>query len=310
MPSKPKPKVAKRAPRSSTQRSAIPSKRPPKAGAIGDASRRIDERIRDLGGWRGETLARMRALILEADPEMIEEWKWVKATSPGTPVWSHDGIVCTGEVYAKVVKHTFARGAALPDPSRLFNSSLEGNTRRAIDIREGEKVDARAFKALVKAAVALNGAPGKKGSPPKAAAKPAVVLLSGGNPQIAKADGDAPVQAYIAGMPGWKRDLGKRLDALIARNVPNVQKAVKWNSPFYGVEGQGWFLGFHTFTRYVKVTFFRGASLKPVPPVASKHAEVRYIDIHEDDELDEAQMATWVKQAAALPGWIPGQPPP
>jgi len=120
------------------------------------ASRLIDQRIRDLVGWRGETLARMRALILEADPEMTEEWKW------DNPVWSHHGIVCTGETYAKVVKLTFARGATLPDPSRLFNSSLEGNTRRAIDIHEGEQVDARAFKALVKAAVAQNGPPAKK----------------------------------------------------------------------------------------------------------------------------------------------------
>jgi len=120
------------------------------------ASRLIDQRIRDLGGWRGETLARMRALILEADPEMAEEWKWA------VPVWSHHGIVCTGEAYKQVVKLTFARGASVPDPSRLFNSSLEGNTRRAMDIREGEKVDARAFKALVKAAVARNRAPVKK----------------------------------------------------------------------------------------------------------------------------------------------------
>jgi hypothetical protein len=131
------------------------------------------------------------------------------------------------------------------------------------------------------------------------------VVLSGGNPRIAKADGDAPVQAYIAGMPGWKRDLGKRLDALIVRNVPNVRKAVKWNSPLYGIEGQGWFLGFHTFTHYVKVAFFRGTSLRPVPPGASKGKDTRYIDIHQRDELDEAQMATWVKQAAALPGWSP-----
>ena len=122
------------------------------------ASRLIDQRIHDLGGWRGETLARMRALILEADPEMTEEWKWM-----GTPVWSHHGIVCTGEAYTKVVKLTFAQGARIPDPSRLFNSSLEGNTRRAIDIHEGEKVDARAFKALVKATVAHNGRSGKKG---------------------------------------------------------------------------------------------------------------------------------------------------
>ena len=120
------------------------------------ASQLIDQRIRDLGGWRGETLARMRALILEADPEMTEEWKWE------VPVWSHHGIVCTGEAYKKAVKLTFARGARVPDPSRLFNSSLGGNTRRAIDIHEGEKVDARAFKALVKAAVAQNSPAAKK----------------------------------------------------------------------------------------------------------------------------------------------------
>jgi hypothetical protein len=135
------------------------------------------------------------------------------------------------------------------------------------------------------------------------AATPA--LLAGGNPQIAKADGDAPVQAYIAAMPGWKRDVGRRLDALIVRTVPGVRKAVKWNSPFYGVEGQGWFLSFHTFTNYVKVAFFRGTSLRPLPPGESKHEEVRYLDIREDDELDEAPMATWIRQAAALPGWVP-----
>ena len=149
--------------------------------------------------------------------------------------------------------------------------------------------------------------PGRRRSRSKAAAKRALrsrSLLSGGNPQIAKADGDAPVQAYIAAMPGWKRDVGKRLDALIVRSVPNVRKAVKWNSPFYGIEGQGWFLAFHVFTRYVKVAFFRGTSLRPVPPGASKHKDARYIDIHEGDELDEAQMAKWVKQAAALPGFL------
>jgi hypothetical protein len=140
----------------------------------------------------------------------------------------------------------------------------------------------------------------------RAGEKNVVVLLSGGNPQIAKADGDAPVQKYIAAMPGWKSDLGKRLDALIVRNVPNVRKAVKWNSPFYGIEGQGWFLSFHVLTRYVKVTFFCGTSLRPVPPggtVRSKDA--RWIDIYEGDQLDEKQMATWVRQAAALPGWAP-----
>ena len=134
-----------------------------------------------------------------------------------------------------------------------------------------------------------------------AATKPA--LLSGGNPQIAKADGDAPVQAYIAAMPGWKRDVGRRLDALIERTVPDVRKAVRWNTPFYGMEGQGWFLGIHCFTKYVKVAFFRGTSLRPVPPGRSKQKEVRYVDIHEDDQLDEAQFANWVKQASQLPGW-------
>src|SRR5687768_9655283 len=128
-----------------------------------------------------------------------------------------------------------------------------------------------------------------------------VVLLSGGNPQIAKGDGDAPVQAYIAAMPGWKRDIGRRLDALIERTVPGVRKAVKWNSPFYGVGGEGWFLSYHCFTKYVKVTFFRGTSLSPVPPGASKHKDVRYLDIYED-QLDEAQLASWVKQASLLPG--------
>src|SRR6266516_152350 len=152
---------------------------------------------------------------------------------------------------------------------------------------------------------------GAKAKPGASEAKPiklrkgekvAVVLLSGGNPQIAKAGGDAPVQAYIARMPGWKRNLGKRLDALIVRNVPNVRKAVKWNSPLYGIEGQGWFLGVHTFTHYVKVAFFRGTSLRPVPPGKSKSKDTRTLDIHEDDPPDEARLAAWVKQASLLPG--------
>jgi hypothetical protein len=139
--------------------------------------------------------------------------------------------------------------------------------------------------------------------PGKAAAK--VKLLSGGNPQIAKGEGDAPVQAYIAAMPGWKRELGRRLDRLIVRAVPGVHKAVKWNSPFYGIEGQGWFLSFHCFTRYVKVAFFRGVSLSPPPPGASRHKDVRYLDIHEDEPLDEKQFVAWVKQASRLPGEKP-----
>ena len=127
-------------------------------------------------------------------------------------------------------------------------------------------------------------------------------LLAGGNPQIAKAYGDAPVQAYIAAMPGWKRDVGRRLDALIVATVPGVHKAVKYNSPLYGLQGDGWFLSVHVFTKYVKVAFFRGASLRPVPPGTSKQKDVRYLDIHEDDQLDEAQLAAWVKLASQLPG--------
>ena len=154
-----------------------------------------------------------------------------------------------------------------------------------------------------------SASPARKSRPAKPRkAEKGVVLLSGGNPQIAKAEGDAPVQAYIKAMPGWKRDVGKRLDALIARQLPNVRKAVKWNSPMYGIEDQGWFLSFHTFTHYVKVTFFRGVSLQPLPPGPSKDKNTRYLDIREDDELDEAQLASWLKQAAALPGWIPGRP--
>ena len=170
-----------------------------------------------------------------------------------------------------------------------------------------KKVAKKAAKKAATKRVAAKAAKPRKTAPklqPGEAAKPA--LLSGGNPQIAKGYGDAPVQAYIAAMPGWKQGVGRRLDALIVRTVPGVHKAVKWNSPFYGVEGQQekqtWFLSFHCFTRYLKVAFFRGASLRPVPPGESKQKEVRYLDIHEDDPLDEAQLAAWVKQASQLPG--------
>jgi hypothetical protein len=288
--------------------------------AVESASALIDEKIKELGDWRGKTLAKVREIIHEADPEIVEEWKWM-----GTPVWSHGGLVCTGETYKNVVKMTFSKGAALKDPSGLFNSSLDGNVRRAIDIQEGDDLDEEALKALIRAAVTLNTSRVVKGKPaaakpkgaggkgkrstatrnkdPLVAAKPA--LLAGGNPQIAKADGDAPVQAYIAAMPGWKCDVGRRLDALIVRTVPDVSKAVKWNSPFYGIEGQGWFLNFHCFTKYVKVAFFRGTSLRPLPPGESKHNEVRYLDIHEDDQLDEVLVASWIRQASELPGWVP-----
>jgi hypothetical protein len=254
-------------------------------------ARLIDARIAELNDWRGEMLSRLRELIKQADPDVVEEWKWE------VPVWSHGGIICTGETYKKAVKLTFPKGASLPDPSVLFNSSLEGNTRRAIDFHEGDAINEKAFKALIRAAVSLNTSSAK----PAKAAKPK--LLSGGNPQITKADGDEPVQAYIAAMPGWKSDLGRRLDALIVRTIPGVKKAVKWNSPFYGVAGQGWFVSFHTFTKYVKVAFFRGTSLRPVPPGESKSDDTRYLNIFETDQLDERQFAAWVKQASELPGW-------
>jgi hypothetical protein len=169
------------------------------------------------------------------------------------------------------------------------------------------RVPAEAAKPRKAAPKSLPKSSARKAAPkplPKSSARKAAkpVLLSGGNPQIAKGYGDAPVKAYIAAMPGWKSDVGRRLDALIARAVPGVRKAVKWNSPFYGVEDGVWFLSFHVFAKYIKVAFFRGASLRPVPPGASKQKDVRYFHIHEDDQLDEAQFAAWVKQASQLPG--------
>jgi hypothetical protein len=301
-----------------------------------NASKRIDEKIASLGDWRGERLAEIRELIHRVDPEVVEEWKWM-----GTPVWSHEGMYALANAHKDKVKLTFFHGAQLPDPKQLFNAGMGGGKWRAIDFYRGDKIDKTALAALLRAAVAYNSlhsVPKSKGSreqmPSKAKHKPkgrpksksgsksrskakptatrrgslqgkrspAPKLLSGGNPQIAKAEGDAPVQAYIAAMPGWKRDVGRRLDELIERTVPHVRKAVKWNSPFYGIEGQGWFLSLHCFTSYIKVAFFRGTSLSPLPPGKSKHEEVRYLDVHEDD-LDEAQMAAWVKQAAAIPGW-------
>lgn len=147
---------------------------------------------------------------------------------------------------------------------------------------------------------------GKARQVEKGAAEPGMVkLLSGGNPQIAKGDGDGPVQAYIDAMPGWKSDAGRSLDALIVRTIPDVRKAVRWNSPFYGIEGQGWFLGLHCLTKYIKVAFFRGASLDPLPPVESKDKNTRYFHIYEDEPLDEELVARWIKQASELPGWVP-----
>jgi hypothetical protein len=144
----------------------------------------------------------------------------------------------------------------------------------------------------------------KKKASKKRAKRKKVVLLSGGNPQIAKGDGDGPVQAYIRAMPGWKRDAGKRLDALVTRTIPGVRKAVRWNSPFYE-DGQGWFLAFHCFAKYIKVSFLNGAHLDPLPPVESKDPNTRYFHIHEGEELDEKLVSRWIRQAAAQPGWAP-----
>jgi hypothetical protein len=144
--------------------------------------------------------------------------------------------------------------------------------------------------------------PPKKSAKVPAKSKTQPALLSGGNPQIAKGYGDAPVQQYIAAIPDWKGDVARRLDGLVSRTVPGVKKAVKWNTPLYGTDGETWFLSMHCFTRYVKVAFFRGASLKPAPPETSKQPNVRYLHIHEDDDIDEAQLIRWIKAAAKLPG--------
>jgi hypothetical protein len=175
---------------------------------------------------------------------------------------------------------------------------------KAMADKTSSKSTKLAKKAAAKPAAAKAAKPRKTAPKAQSRRSPKPALLAGGNPQIAKAYGDAPVEAYIAAMPGWKREVGRRLDTLIVRIVPGVRKAVKWNSPFYGIEGEenGWFLSFHCFTKYIKVAFFRGASLRPLPPGHSKHKGVRYLDIHEDDEPDEAQLAAWVKQASLLPG--------
>jgi len=255
------------------------------------ASKRIDKMIAELDDWRGETLAEVRTLIHDVDPDVVEEWKWM-----GSPTWSHDGVMVVGNAHKEKVKLTFAHGAKLKDPAKLFNATLGGGTWRAIDLQEGDRIRKTALKALVREALAFNTT--RKGG----SGSGKTVLLAGGNPQIAKADGNAPVKAYIQAMPGWKRDVGRRLDAIIERAVPNVQKAVRWNSPFYGVEGKGWFLSFHCFAKYVKVTFLHGSSLRPLPPVESKDPNTRYFHVHENEKLDEALFTRWVKQAAKQPG--------
>jgi hypothetical protein len=196
----------------------------------------------------------------------------------------------TSKKPAKVAKKTAARRVA----------SKATNPRKAAAESSARKPE----KVAAKKQPAAHAAPEATATKSRGSAVTAkAALLAGGNPQIAKADGDAAVQAYIAAMPGWKRDVGRRLDALISRNVPNVCKAVRWNSPFYGTEGQGWFLDFHCLTKYVKVAFFRGTSMRPVPPVESKNEGTRYFHIHEDDPLDEELVTSWIRQASKLPGW-------
>ncbi len=189
------------------------------------------------------------------------------------------------------------------DKERIVLAGLPRSWKAALPERRSAPVPRASVmpKKAAKPKTVAKRAPRAKAAPkPKSGAAP--VLLSGGNPQIGKADGDAPVQAYLAAMPGWKREVGRRLDALVERVVPHVKKAVRWNTPFYGVEGAGWFLAYHCITKYVKVSFFRGTSLSPIPPVESRQAEVRYLHIHEDEAIDEALLASWIAQAAALPG--------
>lgn len=208
------------------------------------------------------------------------------------------------KVVAKPAKKAAAKAASKARPAS------KAAAKRAPAKKAPAKAPARkATKAPAKAKPAPKATPKPKAataSKPKPAPKPAApILLSGGNPQIAKGDGDAPVQAYIAAMPGWKREAGRRLDKLIVKTVPEVRKAVKWNSPFYGMEGQGWFLAVHCFTSYIKVAFFRGAALTPPPPVDSKDPNARYFHITEDGQIDEKLVASWIRQASQIPGWVP-----
>ena len=260
------------------------------------AVERINARIAELDDWRGQRLADFRALIHDAEPDVTEEWQ-----GKGMPSWAYNGVFAVGEAHRDRVKLAFHSGAMLRDANNMFNAGFNGNRSRAIDSFEADEIDASAFKRLVRAAVSYNTKQIlSKAKGGMLDGKP--VLLSGGNPQIPKSDGDAPVQTYIAAIPRWKRDLARRLDEIIVGNVPEVRKAMRWNSPFYGVKGQGWFVSYHVFSRYVKVTFLNGASLDPVPPGGGKDPDSRWIDIYER-KLDEDQMTDWVRQSAALPGW-------
>ncbi len=213
-----------------------------------------------------------------------------------------------GPMAAKNSKKVTAKKTTKKKPGAV--TSAAGAADRAIKKKASKKAPRnKSSKKAVGERQVFRGAKKKASKAAVGAEKKAVaggpVLLSGGNPQIAKADGDAPVQAYIAAMPGWKSDVGRRLDVLIVKAVPTIRKAVKWNSPFYGLDGKGWFLSFHCFNKYVKVAFLFGRSLTPMPPGESKDPNARYLDIYEEDELDEARFTSWVRQGAEGPGWTP-----
>src|SRR5262249_39674515 len=219
-----------------------------------------------------------------------------------SPVWIWRSCAESGRAIDRMEDLAGPSRATVKVSGRVHAEQPGVQSHRTPGVNSMVRKSRKSLRVATKATRA-NGAKRRKTapkSPSRKVVKP--TLLSGGNPQIAKGYGDAPVKAYIAALPGWKREIGRRLDAIIAGAVLDVHRAVKWNSPFYGIEGQGWFLGIHSFTKYIKVAFFRGASLRPVPPGKSKQKEVRYLDIREDDQLDEAQFAHWVQQASQLPG--------
>jgi hypothetical protein len=264
-------------------------------------SKLIDARIEALGDWRGKTLSRARALIKQADPEVVEEWKW------GVPVWSHDGLICTGETYKSAVKLTFAKGASLKDPSGLFNSSLGGNTRRAIDLHEGDKIDAGAFRTLIRAAVILNWSGVKATSKPR---KP-------GTANKAAADGHAAIEDWIKRWTSKKGSAGgadeemrrivQRVDDLVRRTIPGLHYAIKWRNPFYGLPEQGWIIAVAPYTSHVTVTFFGGADFDPPPPHDPGTPTVeraRYVRLKTLAEAQGPMMRKWIERAGRVPGWV------
>jgi hypothetical protein len=266
----------------------------------------FDEFLADKPPRIAAILRALRAFVRAAAPGLEESVKW------GNGCWLADGApVAYAYADRDHVQFGFIRGASLRDPRGLLQG--KGRFVRHAKVRRREDIDRAAFGALLRQAVRLGGVVRKGGASAKAAdrarstraakARKAPVLLSGGNPQIQKGDGDGPVRAYLDAMPGWKREAGRRLDALVVRTLPGVRKAVRWNSPFYGTAEGGWFLSFHCITRYLKVGFLNGSSLRPLPPVASKDPNTRYLHLHEGDALDEDLVTGWIRQAASLPGW-------